>query len=80
MKILSAEMATIPTQAIKRMVLHSFGLKITDDAARAMAQELERKAKRISRFAVSNAKKEKRNKVTKKDIEEYVMKIGLDED
>ncbi|MCL5239607.1 MAG: NFYB/HAP3 family transcription factor subunit [Candidatus Marsarchaeota archaeon] len=73
-------MATIPKQAIKRMMMQSFGLKITDDAALAMARELERKAKRISRLAVSNAKKQKRAKITKADIEECVMKSGLNED
>ena len=80
MRILSAEMATIPKQAIKRMMSQSFGLKITDEAAEALAAVLERKAKKISRFAVDSAKKDKRNKVTKKDIEDYIMKIGLDED
>ncbi len=80
MRILSAEMATIPKQAIKKMVMRSFGLKITDDAAAAIAAVLEKKAKKISLFAVKNAKKDKRNKVMKKDIEDYVMKIGLDED
>ncbi len=80
MKILSAEMATIPRQAIKEMVMRSFGLRITDDAAGTIASILEKKARKISLFAVKNAKRDKRNKVTKKDIEEYVMKIGFDED
>ena len=80
MRILSAEMATIPKQAIQRMISRSFGFKITDDAAAALAHMLESKAKKISKFAVKNAARGKRAKVTKKDIEEYVMKIGLDED
>lgn len=80
MKILSAEMAKIPKQAIQKMIHRSFGFKITDDAANAMAKMLERKAKSISRFAVKNASHDKRTKVTKKDIEEYVMRVGLDED
>ena len=79
MKILSAEMANIPKKSIKKMIQGSFGLQITDDAAGALAQLLERRARRISKFAVLNAKKEKRNKVTKKDIEEYVLKVGIDE-
>jgi hypothetical protein len=29
---------------------------------------------------VKNAKKESREKVTKKDIQEYVLKVGSDED
>ena len=73
-------MANIPTQAIKKMIQNNFGLQITDDAAAALARMLEKKAESISRFAVKNAKKGKRNKVTKQDIEEYVMRTGLDED
>lgn len=79
MKILSAEMASIPKQAIKKMVQSSFGLQITDEAAGALAKLLERKAKKISKFAVENAKREKRGKVIRKDIEAYVFKVGLDE-
>lgn len=80
MKILSAEMASIPKQAIQRMIKESFGLQITDDAASALAGMVERKARKISKFAVKNAKKEKRSKVVKKDIEEYMLKVGLNED
>jgi histone H3/H4 len=79
MRILSAEMATIPRQAIQKMIARSFGFKITDDAAAALARMLESKAKKISRFAVRNAARANRAKVTKKDIEEYVVKVGLDE-
>ena len=79
MKILSAEMANIPKQAIKKMIQRSFGLQITNDAAAALADVLEKWARKISKYAVGNAKKEKRNKVVKKDIEEYVLKVGLDE-
>lgn len=80
MKILSAEMATIPKQAVKKIFGKYFGLQITDDGADALARVLEKKAKRISAFAVSNAKKEKRNKITKKDIQDYVLKVGSDDD
>jgi histone H3/H4 len=80
MKILSAEMASIPKQAIKKMVQEYFGLQITDDGAAAIARLLERRARKISKFAVKNAKKESREKVTKKDIQEYVLKVGSDED
>lgn len=79
MKILSAEMANIPRQAIKKMVMRSFGLQITDDAAGALARMLESKARKISKFAVKNARREKRDKVMRKDVEEYAMKAGLDE-
>ncbi len=73
-------MANIPKQAIKKLIKNYFKVNISDDGALALARILENKAKRISKFAVRNAKKEKRDRVTKKDIEEYVLKIGLDED
>ena len=79
MKILSADMADIPRQAIKKMIKEQFDLQITDGAAGALASMLERKAKKISKFAVNNAKRERRDKVTRKDIQEYILKIGLDE-
>jgi histone H3/H4 len=80
MKILSAEMATIPKQAVKKIFGEHFGLQLTDDGAEALARVLEKKAKSISAYAVKNAKKEKRNKVTKKDIQDYVLKESSDED
>ena len=80
MKILSADMATIPKQAVKKIFSRYFGLQITDEGAGALARVLEKKAKSISAFAVKNARKDKRNKVTKADIQEYVLKVGSDED
>ncbi len=80
MKILSAEMATIPKQAVKEIFGKYFGLQLTDDGADALARVLEKKAKSISEYAVKNAKKDKRNKVTKKDIQDYVLKVDSDED
>jgi len=72
--------ANIPKQAIKKLIKKYFKVNISDEGAAALAKILEGKAKRISKFAVDNAKKEKRDRVTKKDIEEYVLKIGLNED
>jgi histone H3/H4 len=72
--------ANIPKQAIKKLIKNYFKVNISDDGAVALARILDDKAKRISKFAVRNAKREKRDRVTKKDIEEYVLKIGLDED
>jgi histone H3/H4 len=72
--------ANIPKQAIKKLIKKYFKVNISDDGAVALARILENKAKRISKFAVKNAQREKRERVTKKDIEEYVLKIGLDED
>ena len=73
-------MASIPKQAIRKIVRQSFGLQISDDAAAAMARLLEKKAEKISKFAVKNARKEKRSKVTRRDIREYALREGLDED
>jgi histone H3/H4 len=80
MKILSAEMATIPKQSVKKLLKKHFGLKMTEEAAEALARILEKRAKKISKFAVKNAKKEKRDRVTKKDIEEFVLREGFGED
>jgi histone H3/H4 len=83
MKILSSDgvcTASIPKQAIKKLIKRYFGANISDDGADAMARILESRAKRISRFAVGNARRQNRDRVTKKDIEEYVLKVGLDED
>ncbi len=72
-------MAGIPKQAIKKMIKQKFGLQITEDAAGVLALMLEKKARKISEFAVGNAKKNKRGKVIKKDIEDYVIKVGMDD-
>ncbi|VVB76638.1 DNA-binding protein HMf-1 [uncultured archaeon] len=72
-------MANIPKQAIKKLIKKYFKVNISDDGAVALAKILESKAKKISKFAVKNAKKDKRDRVTKKDIEDYVLKIGLHE-
>ena len=41
MKILSADMATIPKQAVKKIFNKYFGLQITDKGADALARVLE---------------------------------------
>jgi histone H3/H4 len=74
MRILSADlMAKIPRAAIKHLVKSYFDASITENGADAMAGILEKKAEEIAKFAVENAKKEKRVKVTKEDISKYVM-------
>ena len=70
-------MATIPGSSIKALVKKYFGADITDDGANEMARILERKANEISGFAVKNAKKKGRVKVTKEDITQYVIQ-GFD--
>lgn len=67
-------MANISTASIKKLIREYFDADITEDGAEEMAKVLSLEAKKISKFAVNNAKKEKREKVTKKDIMEYVYK------
>ena len=78
MKILSADMASIPNSAIKKLVKKHFGANITDEGAAELAKILETEAKEISEYAVNNAKRDKRGKVTKDDILSYI--IGSSDD
>ncbi len=66
----------IPPDAVKKLVKKYTGSNITSDGAAEIAKFLERKAKEIANFAVKNAKKKKRNKVTKEDIEAYIFQKG----
>jgi histone H3/H4 len=66
--------ANIPMQAIKKLVNKHAKVKITDDGAREIARILDSEAKRISAFAVKNAKKNKRDEISKKDILDYIIK------
>ncbi len=66
-------MAKIPKSAIKGLVKRYFKANITDAGAEALAKILEKKAESISKYAVENAKKENRDKVTGKDVAEYVI-------
>jgi histone H3/H4 len=66
-------MAKIPRAAVKRLVKSYFDVNITENGAEAMARILEQEAERISKFAVENAKKENRNRVTKEDISRYIL-------
>jgi histone H3/H4 len=75
MTILSADfMATISRDAIKKLVKKRFGAGITESGAEEFAKILEHEASVISAFAVENSKKNKRDKVTRKDIRDYVIK------
>lgn len=79
MRILSADLMTrISPKKIKNIVNRSFGVKITEKGAERIAEILENEAKKISSFAVQNAIKDKRGKVTKKDIRDYVIRKVLD--
>lgn len=75
MKILSADwMASIPKTSIKKFIRRYFDANITDDGAEEIVKILEEKAKEISRYAVGNAKKEERSKVTRNDVMKYIIK------
>ncbi len=67
-------MASIPKASIKELVKKFFGVSITEEGASEMVKILEDKAKSISQYAVGSAKKAGREKVTKSDIMEYMIK------
>ncbi len=69
-------MAKIPKAAIKRLVNKSSTVKLTDRAAESISLILERKAKKIASYAVSEAKKKGRNTILKEDIDLYRLKFG----
>ena len=76
-KILSAEfMRKISKAAVKKLVNGAGGVVISDSAASAIAALLERKAKRIARYAVKRAKSKKRDTVTEEDIDSYRVRFG----
>jgi histone H3/H4 len=64
----------ISRDSIKKLVKKHFAVSVTDGGADEIAKILEVEAERISSFAVKNAKKNRRDKVTKRDIKEYVIK------
>ncbi|MHB1829961.1 MAG: hypothetical protein ACYCO0_01065 [Candidatus Micrarchaeaceae archaeon] len=67
-------MGTISRASIKKLIKKHFDVKVTDGGVDEIAKILELEAVRISDFAVRNAKKNKRDNVTKKDINDYVIK------
>ena len=71
-------MANISRKAIKEILAKNFGVKVTESGAEKIAEILEREAVNISRFAVDHARREKRGKVTKRDISQYALKRVLD--
>ena len=76
-KILSAEsMRKISKAAVKKLVNGAGGVVISDSAASAIAALLERKAKRIARYAVKRARSKKRDTVTEEDIDSYRVRFG----
>ncbi len=69
-------MAKIPKAAIKRLVNRNSTVKLTDRAAESISLILEKKAKKIAAYAVSEAKKKGRNTILKEDIDLYRLKFG----
>ncbi|MDE1768735.1 MAG: hypothetical protein KGH64_06540 [Candidatus Micrarchaeota archaeon] len=67
-------MATISRSAIKELIKKKFKANITKNGVDELARILELEAKRISSFAVQNAKRSKRDKVTRSDIRQYAIK------
>ncbi len=49
---------------------------ITDKAAEAIARILEKKARRIAKYAVKSAKSKKRNTITEEDVDKYRLMFG----
>ncbi|MDE1850259.1 MAG: NFYB/HAP3 family transcription factor subunit [Candidatus Micrarchaeota archaeon] len=66
-------MASIPRQAIKKLIKEYANVNITEDGAAALGKILEKKARSISKYAVKNAKKQGRAKITKDDVNKYVI-------
>jgi histone H3/H4 len=69
-------MRKISKAAIKRLVNTSGDVVISDSAASAIAALLEKKAKRIAKYAVKRAKSKKRGTVMAEDIESYKARFG----
>jgi histone H3/H4 len=75
MRILSADfMAQLSREKIKKLVKKYTNANITDEGADAIAKLLEKKAREISSFAVRKAKEKKKDKITKEEINEYILK------
>jgi len=75
MRILSADfMAQLSRDNIKKLVKKYTNANITDDGADAIAKLLEKKAREISSFAVKKAKEKKKDRITKEEINEYILK------
>jgi histone H3/H4 len=69
-------MRKISKAAIKKLVNGSGGVVISDSAASAIATLLEKKAKRIAKYAVKRAKAKKRESVIAEDIDSYRVRFG----
>ncbi len=75
MLIYGDTMASLPKEAIKKLIKKYAKANITDTGADELAKILEDKAKAISRLAVENAKKDNRSKITREDITKALLEI-----
>lgn len=66
-------MATISRSSIKALIKKKFKANITEGGVDELAKILENEAKNISSFAVQNAKRKKRDRVTRSDIRDYIV-------
>ena len=70
-------MRKISKIAVKKMIGASGGsVVISDSAAAAIADILEKKATRIAKYAVKRARAKKRQAVLEEDIDSYRIKFG----
>ncbi|MDE1868786.1 MAG: NFYB/HAP3 family transcription factor subunit [Candidatus Micrarchaeota archaeon] len=69
-------MPKISASSIKKLVKDSSGVTISNSAADAISRILEKKAKRIAKYAVKRAKDKKRSTVLEEDIDTYRLKFG----
>ncbi len=69
-------MPSISRNSVKGLIAKYTGAALTDDAADEIAKLLTKKAIEISKLAVRRAKKENRNKITKKDIVDCILNKG----
>lgn len=67
-------MATISRSSVRALIKKRFKASITKGGLDELARILESEAKSISAFAVDNAKKNNREKVTRSDIRDYSIK------
>ncbi len=69
-------MSKIPKTAVKKIVNGNSDIMLTDKAANEISRILEKKAQRIARYAVTQAKKKGRKTILKEDIDSYIFKFG----
>jgi histone H3/H4 len=66
----------IPKATIRKIVHSRARVKISEDAADAIARMLEKKAASIASFAVKRAKSHKRSIVAEEDVDAYRLRFG----